>query len=192
MGIKKVHTGENTQLGGFWISIPSWVVKHIKGDSVALHVLTCAIVYMNTHDQTLSTTYDVLARDTGYNRRTVIRAMHRLVEIGVIRKTVKMGRYGKNMPNVYVITYNTAAAEALLNGGDSRDTGGLSSVSSDTTGVTPETLILSDSSVTQIRENNNTKNEKSKKASSKKLTQLDLYSTDTRWAQQLRVNDRRV
>ena len=112
MGIKKAHTGENTQLGGFWVSIPSWVVKHIKGDSVALHVLTCAIVYMNTHDQTLSTTYDVLAKDTGYNRRTVIRAMHRLVEIGVIRKTVKMGRYGKNMPNVYVITYNTAAAEA--------------------------------------------------------------------------------
>lgn len=187
---KKKRTGEDTQLGGFWVSIPSWVVKYMKGDSVALHVLTCAIVYMNTHDQTLSTTYDVLARDTGYNRRTVIRAMHRLVEIGVIRKTVKMGRYGKNMPNVYVITYNTAAAEALINGGDSRDTGVSSSDSRDTPVVTPVSPYMSDSSVTQIRENNNTKNEKKRK--SKEPKSLDLYSTDNRWAQQRRLTDRRT
>ena len=184
---KRKPTGESTQLGGFWISIPSWVVKYMKGDSIALHVLTCAIVYMNTHDQTLSTTYDVLAKDTGYNRRTVIRAMHRLVEIGVIRKTVKMGRYGKNMPNIYVITYNTIAAEALINGSDSRDTGAFSSDSRDTPVVTPETLILSDSRDTQIRENNNNKNEKKKKV--KEPKSLDLYSTDNRWARQRRLND---
>jgi len=187
--MKQKSAGENTKLGGPWISIPTWVVKYMKGDSIALHVLTCAIGYMNTHDQTLSTTYDVLARDTGYNRRTVIRAMHRLVEIGVIRKIVKMGRHGKNMPNLYVITYNTAAAEALINGGDSRDTGVFSSDSTDTPAVTPETLILSDSTDTQIRKKNNYKKENQKKGKSTKS--LDLYSTDSRWNRQLKLTDGR-
>ena len=169
--MKPKNAAENTKLGGPWISIPTWVVKYMKGDSIALHVLTCAIGYMNTHDQTLSTTYDVLARDTGYNRRTVIRAMHRLVEIGVIRKIVKMGRYGKNMPNLYVITYNTAAAEALINGGDSRDTG----------------VFSSDSRDTQIRKKNNYKKENQKKTKGTKS--LDLYSTDSRWNRQLKLTD---
>jgi len=185
--MKKKNPGESTKLGGPWISIPTWVVKYMKGDSVALHVLTCAIGYMNTHNQTLSTTYDVLARDTGYSRRTVIRAMHRLVEIGVIRKIVKMGRHGKNMPNLYVITYNTPDAEALLNSGDSSDTGVFSSDSRDTPVVTPRTLILSDTSDTQIRKNKYNKNENQR--AKVKIKTLDLYSTDSRWDRQRKLND---
>ena len=56
-------------------------------------------------------------------------------------------------------------------------------------GVTPETLILSDSTDTQIRKKNNYKKENQKKEKGTKS--LDLYSTDSRWNRQLKLTDGR-
>lgn len=170
----------SNKLGGPFVPVPRWALDYLKGDSRALHVLVIALAYLNTSTQELTTSYDVIARDTGYSRRTVIRAMNRLVEIGAIKKTLRTGVMGYSLANRYVIDFNNP--EAHIPRGVSSDTGGLDSVSSDTPGVSA-TTPLGVSAVTPNQE---------RIISFKKKTEreLDLFSTDPKWERQRKKGSR--
>lgn len=155
------------KFGGPFIAVPRWVLDYVAKDPTALAVLTISLQYMDWEDQTLTTSYGHLAELTGLNRRTVIRAVNRLVEIGVI---VKSNRYGAggNISNIYKINFNNPASLGVPS--DTSVTPLVSPVSlgSDTS-VTPR----GDTHVTQFRMTSN-KNKYSKEK--KKEVGEDLYN----------------
>lgn len=162
------------KLGGPFIPVPKWTLEYLRGDSRALHVLVIALAYLNSDTQELTTSYEKIAEKTGYSRRTVIRAMNRLVEIGAIKKTLRTGVMGYSMTNRYVIDFNNP--EAAISGGVSSDTGGSSGVSSDTPGVSAVTP-LGVSAVTPNQERIKHIKKRTEKG-------LNLFSTDPKWERQ--------
>jgi hypothetical protein len=95
----------SNKFGGPFIAVPKWTLPYIAKDATALTILILALQYMDWEEQTLTTSYGHLAELSGFSRRTVIRAMNRLNEIGVIIKSSRYGS-GGNITNIYKINFN--------------------------------------------------------------------------------------
>jgi len=169
-----------SKFGGPFIPVPKWVMNYIKGDSVSLHVLVTALEYLNNETQELTTSYEHLAEKTGYSRRTVIRAMARLHEVGVIELNHRHGKGGRQLTNKYVIDFNNPMARIR---GVTPDTLPESSVTPDTPPVSRQTPLGGVTSDTQSRKTN-LNQDKPRGRRSKGV--LDLFNTDPKWKRQLK------
>lgn len=111
--------------GGAFLPFPRWVLTLLTGDAIAKAVLLEMLCYMDAKTQTITTSYQTIAKNVGCDRRTAMRAVNRLVDLGVVIKHHRDINY-RQITNKFVINFNNP--EAL---GVSLETLG---------GVTPETL----------------------------------------------------
>lgn len=127
--------------GGPFLPVPRWVLEYTGGDHVANTVLLFFLQYMDNDSQQLTTSYQHIADQMGCNKRTVIRAIHRLAEIGIIEKAERK-RNNRQLTNCYYVNFNNpkvqlgvtpespVTPESLVGvtlqtlGGDSTDTPG--------------------------------------------------------------------
>ena len=164
------------KLNGQFIPVPRWVLEYLGKDAVALCVLIHALTYMSGDRQEITTSYDHLAELTGYDRRTVIRAMNRIEASGAVVKTVRKSKTGRNMTNLYQVDFNNPITRSSVTG----DT--ISSVTGDTSGVsllTPSEGVTADTQSREINLNLEGKQKKKKKDA--------LFLSDPRWQRQLKT-----
>lgn len=90
---------------GPFLQYPTWLREYLRGDATTTDVLLEMLCYMNGKTQTLWTTYDHIASQTGYHRTTVIRSVNKLVDLGVLIKRTK-SKNGRSLPNEYVVNFN--------------------------------------------------------------------------------------
>jgi hypothetical protein len=143
-------TKASNKFGGQFVPVPRWVLKYLRGDATTLTIFTYALTYMDSDTQKITTSYDHLAEITGTSRSTVIRSMHKLVELGAIHKTKRRSAKGNSQTNIYTVDFNTP--ESKIQGGVMGDT--TQGVTGDTTlvsWVTPSGGVMGD---TQSIENN--------------------------------------
>ena len=164
------------KLNGQFIPVPRWVLEYLGQDAVALCVLIHALTYMNGDRQDITTSYDHLAELTGYDRRTVIRAMNRIESSGAVIKTVRKGKTGRSMTNLYRVDFNNPNSRR----GDTVDTP--RGVTGDTSGVSLESPSEGVTADTQSRETNLYLEGKSKKRKKDAL-----FLSDPRWQRQLKI-----
>lgn len=144
-----------TTFGGPFLPVPRWVLEFTGSDHAANTVLLFFLQYMDNETQELTTSYQHIADLMGCNKRTVIRAIHRLSEIGIIQKSERT-KNGRQLTNSYYVNFNNpkvslgVTPESLL-GVTPESLGG-------DTGVTPG----GDTGVTQSRLKNKTKKNKKK------------------------------
>ena len=164
------------KLNGQFIPVPRWVLEYLGKDAVALCVLIHALTYMSGDRQEITTSYDHLAELTGYDRRTVIRAMNRIEASGAVVKTVRKSKTGRNMTNLYQVDFNNPITRSSVTG----DT--ISSVTGDTSGVslgTPSEGVTTDTQSREINLNLEGKQKRKKKDA--------LFLSDPRWQRQLKT-----
>ena len=164
------------KLNGQFIPVPRWVLEYLGKDAVALCVLIHALTYMSGDRQEITTSYDHLAELTGYDRRTVIRAMNRIEASGAVVKTVRKSKTGRNMTNLYQVDFNNPITLSSVTG----DT--ISSVTGDTSGVslgTPSEGVTADTQSREINLNLEGKQKRKKKDA--------LFLSDPRWQRQLKT-----
>ena len=165
------------KLNGQFIPVPRWVLEYLGKDAVALCVLIHALTYMSGDRQEITTSYDHLAELTGYDRRTVIRAMNRIEASGAVVKTVRKSKTGRNMTNLYQVDFNNPITRSSVTG----DT--ISSVTGDTSGVslgTPSEGVTADTQSREINLNLEGKQKRKKKDA--------LFLSDPRWQRQLKTS----
>lgn len=108
---------------------------------------------MDSDTQEVTTSYGHVAKLTGYSRRTVIRAVNRLVSSNVLIRRARMGAKGQ-MSNRYIVNFNNpstlVSAETLPS--VTPDT-----PRSDSTDTTPSVTGDTQSRIT-INKNNHNKN----------------------------------
>lgn len=144
-------TRKKRPLSGPFLPVPRWVLAYTGGDHAANTVLLFFLQYMDNETQELTTSYQHIADQMGCNKRTVIRAIQRLVEIGVIIKEER-NRNGRQLTNCYYINFNNprvGVTQESLVGVTLESLGG-------DTGVT----LGGDTGVTQSRLKNKTKKNK--------------------------------
>ena len=164
------------KLNGQFIPVPRWDLEYLGQDAVALCVLIHALTYMSGDRQEITTSYDHLAELTGYDRRTVIRAMNRIEASGAVVKTVRKSKTGRNMTNLYQVDFNNPITRSSVTG----DT--ISSVTGDTSGVslgTPSEGVTADTQSREINLNLEGKQKRKKKDA--------LFLSDPRWQRQLKT-----
>jgi len=167
-----------SKFGGQFIPVPRWALEYLRGDNLALAVLVNALQYMDNDTQQLTTSYEHLAKLTGTSRRTVIRAMARLVEIGVIHKKVRRGTKGSNQTNRYTIDFNNPASG--LGGSVTTDTRG--GVTTGTTLVSPRTPSGGGPSDTQSIETYH-----NLEGGENQTKEKDLFLSDPKWERQFKL-----
>lgn len=120
-----------SKFSGPFLPFPRWVLQFLGGDSIAKVVLLTILLYMDSDTQEVTTSYGHIAKLTGYSRRTIIRAVNRLISAGVLIRKHRVGKNG-NISNRYIVNFNNPGALV--------STETPPSVLSDTTGsVTPDT-----------------------------------------------------
>ena len=164
------------KLNGQFIPVPRWVLEYLGQDAVALCVLIHALTYMNGDRQDITTSYDHLAELTGYDRRTVIRAMNRIESSGALVKTVRRSKTGRNMTNLYRVDFNNPTSRSSVTGDTS------SSVTADTSGVSLESPSEGVTADTQSREIN-----LNLEGKPKKRKKDALFLSDPRWQRQFKT-----
>lgn len=95
----------NSKFSGPFIAVPRWVLQYITTDYVSHAVMNHLLQYINPDTQELWTSYQHIADQIGCDRRTVIRSIKRLEEIGLIIK-VPQTRNNRNIPNRYYVNFN--------------------------------------------------------------------------------------
>lgn len=105
---------------------------------------------MDSDTQEVTTSYGHIAKLTGYSRRTVIRAVNRLVSSNVLIRKNRLGKHG-NISNKYIVNFNNPSA--LVSGET------LPSVLTDTTGSDTSDTTPSVTGDTQSRITNNKNNQ---------------------------------
>jgi DNA-binding Lrp family transcriptional regulator len=150
----------NNKLSGPFLPVPRWVLPYISTDYVSHAVLNHFLQYLHPDTQELTTSYQHIASQMGCDRRTVMRSIKRLEEIGLIVKQQRVNDNNRNLTNRYYVNFNNpgvVSPESLV----SPETPGvvspesLGSVSSDTTsGVSSDTQ----SRVRNKRERNKKRN----------------------------------
>lgn len=95
----------NTKLSGPFLPVPRWVLPYIATDYVSHAVLNHLLQYLNPDTQELWSSYQHIASQMGCDRRTVMRSIKRLEEIGLVVKVPQI-RNNKNMPNRYYVNFN--------------------------------------------------------------------------------------
>lgn len=139
-----------SKFSGPFLPFPRWVLQYLGSDSIGKVVLLTILLYMDSDTQEVTTSYGHIAKLTGYSRRTVIRAVNRLVSSNVLIRKNRLGKHG-NISNKYIVNFNNPSA---LVSGETPP-----SVLIDTTGsVTPDTppSVTGD---TQSRITNNKNNQ---------------------------------
>lgn len=93
------------KFSGPFLPFPRWVLGYLGEDTIAKVTLLTILLYMDSDTQEVTTSYNHVAKLTGYSRTTVIRAVNRLVSSGVL---VRQHRYGKrgNISNRYIVNFN--------------------------------------------------------------------------------------
>lgn len=119
----------NKRLSGPFLPVPRWILEYTGNDHVANTVLLFLLQYLHPDTQELTTSYQHIADQMGCNRRTVIRAVNRLVELGLIVKEERTRKTGQTITNRFYINFNSPASFPVM--GVTPQTLG---------GVTPETL----------------------------------------------------
>jgi DNA-binding transcriptional regulator GbsR (MarR family) len=143
------------KFGGAFLAFPRWVLKYLGEDSIAKVVLLTILLYMDSDTQELTTSYNHIAKMTGYSRSTVIRAMNRLISCGVLIRVHRKGKNG-NISNRYIVRFdNPEIVNSTL---VSQQT--LGSVQPDTTGGVTTDTTPSVPRDTQSRITNNKNNQK--------------------------------
>lgn len=135
----------NNKLSGPFLPVPRWVLPYISTDYVSHAVLNHFLQYLHPETQELTTSYQHIATQMGCDRRTVMRSIKRLEEIGLVVKQQRISQSNRNLTNRYYINFNNpgvVSAESLVSpespGVVSPES--LGSVSSDTTsGVSSDT-----------------------------------------------------
>jgi DNA-binding Lrp family transcriptional regulator len=102
-----------TKFGGAFLGFPRWVLPYLKNDSTAKAVLLELLVYMKPETQTTTTSYQYIAEQVGVDRRTVIRAVNRLVATGVLVRRHR-GTNNRNMSNAFIINFNNPEALGVV------------------------------------------------------------------------------
>ena len=122
-------------------------------DSISKVVLLTILLYMDSDTQEVTTSYGHVAKLTGYSRRTVIRAVNRLVSSNVLIRKARMGAKGQ-LSNRYIVNFNNPST--LVSGET------LPSVTGDTPGGdspdTPPSVSRDTQSRITINKNNHNKN----------------------------------
>lgn len=95
----------SSRLGGPFLPVPRWVLPYLKEDFVSHAVLNAMLMYLDPDTQALTTSYDHIAGTIGCSRRTVIRSMKRLEEIGVIVVENRVNN-NRNLTNRYFVNFN--------------------------------------------------------------------------------------
>jgi len=98
-------TKKSSKFGGPFLPFPRWALEYLQGDDVGIVVLVTILQYMDSDTQELTTSYQWIGKLIKRDRRTVIRAMNRLVSIGVIYRTPRVGKKG-SLSNRYLVNFN--------------------------------------------------------------------------------------
>lgn len=93
------------KFSGPFLPFPRWVLQYLGNDSIGKVVLLTILLYMDSDTQEVTTSYGHVAKLTGYSRRTVIRAVNRLVSANVLVRKARMGSKGQ-MSNRYIVNFN--------------------------------------------------------------------------------------
>lgn len=120
-----------SKFSGPFLPFPRWVLAYLGNDSIGKVVLLTILLYMDSDTQEVTTSYGHVAKLTGYSRRTVIRAVNRLVSANVLIRKARVGKKGQ-LSNRYIVNFNNpstlVSVETLPSvhsdtpGGDSSDT----------------------------------------------------------------------
>ena len=97
------------KFSGPFLPFPRWALQYLEGDSIAKVVLLTILLYMDADTQEVTTSYAHVAKLTKYSRRTVIRAVNRLVETNVLIRKNRKGKTG-NISNKYIVNFNNPSA----------------------------------------------------------------------------------
>lgn len=95
----------NNRLSGPFLPVPRWVLPYIATDYISHAVLNHFLQYLHPDTQELTTSYQHIAEQMGCDRRTVIRSIKRLEEIGLIVKQQRT-KNNKNLTNRYYVNFN--------------------------------------------------------------------------------------
>lgn len=112
----------SNRFSGPFLAVPRWVLEYLSDDGTTALVLLHLLCYLDS-DQNLWASYNTITKNSGLSRSTVIRAINKLCEIGVLIKTQRT-KNGRNAPNVYSVNFNNPGT-FLLPGGVTRDTMGV-------------------------------------------------------------------
>ena len=157
------------KFSGPFLPFPRWVLNYLGEDSISKVVLLTILLYMDSDTQQVTTSYNHVAKLTGYSRSTIIRSVNRLVSSGVLMRQVRFTN-GRQISNRYVVNFNNpnvfetsqvasggVAALTLVGSrpdtprGSSRDTGG---------SVTPDTQSRITNNKNNLNKNHPNKKEK--------------------------------
>lgn len=104
----------NKRLSGPFLPVPRWILEYTGNDHVANTVLLFLLQYLHPDTQELTTSYQHIADQMGCSRRTVIRAVNRLVELGLIVKEERTKKTGQSITNRYYINFNSPASFPVM------------------------------------------------------------------------------
>lgn len=90
---------------GAFIQYPKWLREYLRGDATTTDILLELLGYMDGKSQRLTTSYGHIAEKTGYHRTTVIKAVNKLVDLGVLVKTTRK-KNGRQMTNEFYVNFN--------------------------------------------------------------------------------------
>lgn len=109
----------NKRLSGPFLPVPRWVIQYTANDHIANTVLIFFLQYLHPDTQELTTSYQHIADQMGCSRRTVMRAINRLTEIGLVVKEHRV-QNNRSLTNKYYINFNNpqtmgvVSAESLV------------------------------------------------------------------------------
>jgi len=92
-------------LSGPFLPLPRWVLPYLVKDEVSLAVALYLLQYMDAKTQRLTTSYQHIAEQMQRSRRSVIRSVNKLEEIGLLERTHR-NKGGRSMTNQYYINFN--------------------------------------------------------------------------------------
>lgn len=140
-----------TKLSGPFIPLPRWVLPYVVKDETTLAVAIYLLQYMDAQTQGLTASHGYIAEQMQRSRRSVIRSVNKLEEIGFLIRTHR-SRGGRSVSNQYYVNFNNPETVTSLSPSTEGKTVTRVSLGGDT-GVTTS----GDTGVTQTRENKRNK-----------------------------------
>lgn len=104
----------SNRFSGPFLPIPRWVLEYLHDDGTTALVLLHLTCYLDG-EQNVWASYNTLSKNSGLSRSTVIRAVQKLCEIGVLIKT-KRTKDGRNAPNLYSMNFNNPGTFGVPSG----------------------------------------------------------------------------
>ena len=94
-----------TRLSGPFIPLPRWVLPYIVKDETTLAVAIYLLQYMDPDTQGLTASHGYIAEQMQRSRRSVIRSVNKLEEIGLLMRTHR-SKGGRSISNMYYVNFN--------------------------------------------------------------------------------------